>query len=74
MYAQAYQQQQSSQPASTAVTLVVEQIFNSRRITRSDQNRLMNLLLSKDALSLEDQNQINRVFDALRRGLLRVVD
>lgn len=74
MYAQAYQQQQSSQPASTAVSSVVEQIFDNRRITRSDQHRLMNLLLSKDALSLEDQNQINRVFDALRRGLLRVVD
>lgn len=74
MYAQAHQQQQPSQPASTAVSSVVEQIFNNRRITRSDQHRLMNLLLSKDALSLEDQNQINRVFDALRRGLLRVVD
>ncbi len=74
MYAQVYQQQQSSQPASTAVSSVVEQIFDNRRITRSDQHRLMNLLLSKDALSLEDQNQINRVFDALRRGLLRVVD
>lgn len=74
MYAQVYQHQQSSQPASTAVSSVVEQIFDNRRITRSDQHRLMNLLLSKDALSLEDQNQINRVFDALRRGLLRVVD
>ncbi|MGP1382828.1 MAG: hypothetical protein ACTS2F_04660 [Thainema sp.] len=56
------------------MSAVVEQIFNNRRITRSDQQRLMTLLLSKDALSLEDQNQINRVFDALRRGLLRVVE
>jgi hypothetical protein len=72
MQAQLYHQ--SSQSAATAVSAVVEQIFSARRITRADQNRLMNVLLSKDAISIEDQNEINRVFDALRRGLLRVVD
>jgi hypothetical protein len=53
---------------------VVERIFASRRITRADQRRFMAALMSKDALTTEEHDQINRVFDGLRRGILRVVD
>lgn len=53
---------------------VIDRIFLSHRITRADQHRFMTTLLSRDSLSYEDQIKINRVFDALQRGLLRVVD
>ncbi len=53
---------------------VIERIFTSHRITRADQRRFMSALLSQTCISLEDQMKINRVFDALQRGLLRVVD
>lgn len=53
---------------------VVERIFTSRKITRADQRRFMTALMSKDALTTEEHDQIDRVFDGLRRGILRVVD
>lgn len=61
------------QPQSDIAQLV-EKIFSSRMITRADQHRFMSAALSKVRLSQDDQIQINRVFDALRRGLLKVVD
>lgn len=57
-----------------SIQQMVEHIFSTRRITRFDQERFMSALLSKKALTSKEQDQINRVFDALRSGLLRVVD
>lgn len=53
---------------------LVDQVLTSRKLTRSDQHQLMKLLLSKSALSREDEIQINRVFECLQTGLLRIVD
>jgi hypothetical protein len=53
---------------------IVDRIFASRRITRLDQERLMSALLSKQALTAREHDQINRVFDALRSGRVKVVD
>ncbi|MGB3494547.1 MAG: hypothetical protein WBA57_17600 [Elainellaceae cyanobacterium] len=52
---------------------IIARIFLSRRITRQDQQLLMHL----GAQAIQDQKAlklINSVFDALRQGLLRVVD
>lgn len=57
-----------------SVEQIVERIFTFRQISRTDQHLLMSTLLSKDALSTTDRVQINRVCDALQRGLLSVVD
>jgi hypothetical protein len=57
-----------------AIEQIVERIFSHRRITRADQERFMSALLAKNSLTEAEQRQINRVFDALRNGLLRVVD
>lgn len=64
---------QTSKPKSL-VEQVIERIFVARQITKADQNLLMSSLLSKKSLSDNDEEQINRVFDALQKGLLRVVD
>ena len=53
---------------------LVNRIFSSRKITRNDQRRLMNLLLSKDSLSVEEHSYIDQVFDRLRKGLIHVTD
>lgn len=53
---------------------LVEQILVSRKISRIEQQRLMSILLSHDILSTDDNNLINQVFDAVRQGLVRVVD
>ncbi|AFY80703.1 hypothetical protein Oscil6304_0974 [Oscillatoria acuminata PCC 6304] len=61
------------QPESN-IEKIVERIFLTHRITRDDQRIFMMTLLSKDSLSSKEQILIDRVFEALRQGLLRVVD
>ncbi|BAY07447.1 hypothetical protein [Calothrix sp. NIES-2098] len=53
---------------------LLEHIFSIRRITRQDQHLLMSTLLSKADLNEQERLQISRVFDALQRGLIKVVD
>lgn len=53
---------------------LVDQILVSRQISRTDKNRFMSALLAKNTLNKEDQLQINRVFDGLQTGQIRVVD
>ncbi|AFY33514.1 hypothetical protein [Calothrix sp. PCC 7507] len=53
---------------------VLEHIFAIRRITRRDQQLLMSTLLSKEGLNEQERLQISKVFDAVQRGLLKVVD
>lgn len=59
---------------ATSLQQVVEQIFETRKITRVVQHSLMAAVLSKTLLSNEDQALVNRVVEALHRGILRVVD
>jgi|JI81BgreenRNA_FD_contig_21_7997808_length_253_multi_2_in_0_out_0_1 hypothetical protein len=61
-------------PPESNINQIVTRIFSTHRITRADQQIFMATLLSKDSLSAEEQSQIDRVFDGLRQGLLRVVD
>ncbi|MCC5898970.1 MAG: hypothetical protein EA395_02745 [Phormidium sp. GEM2.Bin31] len=53
---------------------IAHRIFESHQITRADQSVFMRSLLSKSALSHEEETIINKVFEELKRGLLRVVD
>jgi hypothetical protein len=59
---------------NVAIQELVDRILASRRISRTEQNRFMSVLLAKNSLSEEDQQQITRVFDGLQMGLIRVVD
>ncbi|HLO52111.1 MAG TPA: hypothetical protein VK211_27170 [Kamptonema sp.] len=53
---------------------IVSQIFSNRKITRTDRRRLMSMLLAKDFLNTEEQNCINKVFESLHQGSIRVID
>jgi hypothetical protein len=53
---------------------LLNHIFAIGKISRYDQQLLMSTLLSKDGFNEEERLQISRVFDALQRGLLKVVD
>jgi len=66
-------QSQAEMP-EISIKLVIDRIFQTRRITRADQERFMSALLSKKALSDAEKRHIDRVFDGLRNGLIRVVD
>ena len=56
------------------IETVVDQIFTVRRISRKNQQQLMNLLLSQTQLTSQEQDCVQRIFEGLKRGMLRVVD
>ena len=60
--------------AKVSVESILERIFALRQINRRDQHTLMAALLSKDSLSEKDQRQINQVYEAIQKGLIRIVD
>lgn len=51
----------------------IERMFAARRLTRNDQQQLMTMFSQRD-LSPKDAALINRVYEALSQGRLRVVD
>ncbi len=55
---------------SLSLEQVVNRILTSRQITHEDQH----LLLLSKTLTSQEIALINRVFDKLRQGLLKVVD
>lgn len=56
------------------VAHTLELIRHTRQISRDDQRKLMAALLSIDALTPEEQAEVDRVFEELRTGLVRVVN
>ena len=52
---------------------LVEQILMSRKITRDDQRQLMTLF-AQASLDSQEASLVQRIHEALSRGLLRVVD
>jgi hypothetical protein len=55
---------------SLSLEQVINRILASRRITHEDQH----LLLQTRTLTPQEQALINRLFDKLRNGLIKVVD
>ncbi len=49
-------------------------IRHSRQITRTDQQQLMEALLSVDRLTPEEKAEVDQIFEGLRLGLVRVVN
>jgi hypothetical protein len=57
-------------PVSNALQQIVDRILSSRQITREDQYSLLAL---RD-LTAQECALVNRLFDRLRLGFIRVVD
>ncbi|MGB3135869.1 MAG: hypothetical protein WBB18_03590 [Nodosilinea sp.] len=51
----------------------IDKMFAARRLTRHDQQQLM-AMFSQRELNPKDAALINRVYEALSQGRLRVVD
>ncbi|TAE60565.1 MAG: hypothetical protein EAZ76_01445 [Nostocales cyanobacterium] len=64
----------SAKPDPSNIEAILERIFANRRITRQDQNIMMSNLMAQEGLSEKHLMQINQVFDALKRGMIKVVD
>lgn len=57
----------------TNISQVAEHIFSTRRITRHDQSLLMSLL-SHQSLGESEQHLINKIYEMLHKGFIRVID
>jgi hypothetical protein len=53
---------------------VAERILENRRITRTDQISLLNITLSHITLSSREKVLVDKLFDGLKLGILKVVD
>lgn len=56
------------------VKQLVDRILARRQIARFDQQLLMSMLMSEKEINEADKRQIDRIFEALRNGRIRVVD
>ncbi len=63
-----------SQTTSQSLKAIADKIFADRRISRQVQRDLMNVLLSEPSLSNQDHAVAQQVFEAIRKGQLRIVD
>ena len=52
----------------------MQTILNRRRINRETQQALMASLLGKAQLNSHEQAQVQKIFEAISQGRLRVID
>lgn len=57
----------------SSIEQTIDRIFAARRLTRNDQQMLMSMFSQRN-LTPTDAALINRVYEALSQGRLRVVD
>jgi hypothetical protein len=69
-----FEMQQTLNSSPLNIEQMVHKITSSGRISRADQQQFMSALLSQKSLGSTEQVLINRVFELLRAGRLRVVD
>lgn len=60
--------------AQLSIEQMVHKITSSGKISRADQQQFMAALLSQKTISSAEEAMINRIFELLRAGRLRVVD
>ncbi|MEM1240995.1 MAG: hypothetical protein AAGI45_14225 [Cyanobacteria bacterium P01_H01_bin.26] len=53
---------------------LMSNILSCRRLNRETQRMLMALLLGKTQLNNQEQAQVEKIFEAISQGRLRVVD
>ena len=58
----------------TTIQQVIGRIFESGKITRSDENYFLRVMASDRSLNPEELRQITSIFDRLQMGLLKVID
>lgn len=53
---------------------IAQRIIGMRQISRIDQSLFMSALLSKHALSIEEQDLVEKIYQGLSLGWIRVVE
>ena len=60
--------------SNSLVKQMIEQIFSAGHISRQEHLKLTSAILSDYELTDEDRRQINRIFDYIQTGRLKLLD
>ncbi len=63
----------SNRSSESTIGELTEKILNSRRISRQDQSQLMRLLCAS-YLGEREQDLVDKIYQGLHMGLIKVVD
>lgn len=64
----------SMEKSNSNVHQIVEQILKSGKISRREYQRLSTAVLADNHIDEDECRLVNRVFDAIRAGRLKVID
>jgi hypothetical protein len=60
--------------SSQTIRSIVERIFNTGQLSRLEHLQLVSAFLAEYKITDDERNQINRVFDDLQTGRLKILD
>jgi Ca2+-binding EF-hand superfamily protein len=60
--------------SNSIVRQLIDLCLNSERITRQEYLQLTSVILSNQNITEEDLHQINRVFDRVQLGRIKLID
>ena len=64
----------SSSEMTPNVSEIVDRMITSRNITQQQYQRLSALVLADGTVDEQERRQINRLFDAIQTGMVKIVD
>ena len=64
----------SQEQSGLTIDRIVETIITSGQIARGQHIRLTNAILSENQITEEERRQINRIFDYIQIGKIKIVD
>lgn len=65
---------QQSETEENEVTQLVDQLIRAKRITYSQYQTLSTMVLADGTVDEQERCQINRLFDAIQSGAIRIVE
>ncbi|MGB3240040.1 MAG: hypothetical protein WBB29_17225 [Geitlerinemataceae cyanobacterium] len=60
--------------SNSIVRQLIDMCLNSERITRQEYVQLTSVILSNRNISEEDLHQLNRIFDRVQMGRIKLID
>ncbi|MEM1255705.1 MAG: hypothetical protein AAGI69_24980 [Cyanobacteria bacterium P01_H01_bin.21] len=62
------------EPKPNEVTQLVEQLIRAKRITYTQYQSLSKMVLADGTVDEQERRQINRLFDAIQAGAVRILE
>lgn len=67
-------QLENTEPEENEVTQLVNRLIRTKRITYKQYQTLSKMVLADGTVDEQERRQINRLFDAIQSGAIRIMD